>query len=174
MSGHRFFIREHLRDPDLSIDQISAALSCTKRYLHMLFSDRGHHHQRLYPACKVAELPPGSGDPGRKKPSRTSHFRGAFRVRHTSAGGVPEVFRNCSVCDSQSAARWSVPGLSLRIEFPLDATGRYLARVRTQGDGYANRWRNIGIRSSSPRIILIRLMLLRALGRRPQFLKSNI
>jgi len=35
------FIREHLRDPDLSIEQISAALGCTKRYLHMLFSDRG-------------------------------------------------------------------------------------------------------------------------------------
>jgi AraC family transcriptional activator of tynA and feaB len=35
------FIREHLRDPDLCIDQISAALGCTKRYLHMLFSDRG-------------------------------------------------------------------------------------------------------------------------------------
>jgi AraC-like DNA-binding protein len=37
----QFFIREHLRDPDLSIDRISAALGCTKRYLHMLFSDRG-------------------------------------------------------------------------------------------------------------------------------------
>ena len=35
------FIREHLRDPDLWIDQISAALGCTKRYLHMLFSDKG-------------------------------------------------------------------------------------------------------------------------------------
>ena len=35
------FIRENLRDPDLSIDRISAALGCTKRYLHMLFSDRG-------------------------------------------------------------------------------------------------------------------------------------
>jgi AraC-like DNA-binding protein len=35
------FIREHLRDPELSIDQISSALHCTKRYLHMLFSDRG-------------------------------------------------------------------------------------------------------------------------------------
>jgi AraC-like DNA-binding protein len=35
------FIKEHLRDPDLSIDQISAALGCTKRYLHMLFSERG-------------------------------------------------------------------------------------------------------------------------------------
>jgi AraC family transcriptional regulator, positive regulator of tynA and feaB len=37
----QLFIREHLRDPDLSIDQISAALGCTKRYLHMLFRDRG-------------------------------------------------------------------------------------------------------------------------------------
>ena len=35
------FIREHLRDPELTIDQISAALGCTKRYLHMLFSERG-------------------------------------------------------------------------------------------------------------------------------------
>jgi AraC-like DNA-binding protein len=35
------FIREHLRDPELCIDQISAELDCTKRYLHMLFSDRG-------------------------------------------------------------------------------------------------------------------------------------
>ena len=35
------FIREHLRDPELSIDQISAALGCTKRYLHMVFSERG-------------------------------------------------------------------------------------------------------------------------------------
>jgi AraC family transcriptional activator of tynA and feaB len=35
------FIREHLRDPDLCIDQISATLGCTKRYLHMLFSERG-------------------------------------------------------------------------------------------------------------------------------------
>jgi AraC-like DNA-binding protein len=35
------FINEHLRDPDLSIEQISSALGCTKRYLHMLFSERG-------------------------------------------------------------------------------------------------------------------------------------
>jgi AraC-like DNA-binding protein len=35
------YILTHLRDPELCIDQISAALGCTKRYLHMLFSDRG-------------------------------------------------------------------------------------------------------------------------------------
>jgi AraC-like DNA-binding protein/mannose-6-phosphate isomerase-like protein (cupin superfamily) len=37
----QFFIRDHLRDPDLCIDQISAELGCSKRYLHMLFSERG-------------------------------------------------------------------------------------------------------------------------------------
>src|SRR5437660_6375579 len=37
----QFFIREHLRDPDLCIDQISTELGCSKRYLHMLFSERG-------------------------------------------------------------------------------------------------------------------------------------
>jgi len=37
----QFFIREHLRDPELCIDQISAELGCSKRYLHMLFRDRG-------------------------------------------------------------------------------------------------------------------------------------
>jgi AraC family transcriptional regulator, positive regulator of tynA and feaB len=35
------FIRDHLRDPELCIDRIAAELHCTKRYLHMLFSDRG-------------------------------------------------------------------------------------------------------------------------------------
>jgi AraC family transcriptional regulator, positive regulator of tynA and feaB len=35
------FIHDHLRDPDLSIDQISVALGCTKRYLHMLFREKG-------------------------------------------------------------------------------------------------------------------------------------
>jgi len=35
------FIHDHLRDPDLSIEQISMALGCTKRYLHMVFRDRG-------------------------------------------------------------------------------------------------------------------------------------
>jgi AraC-like DNA-binding protein len=61
----QFFIREHLRDPDLSIDQISAALHCTKRYLHMLFSDRGTtisdyiRHARLQNCRQELEAQPG-------------------------------------------------------------------------------------------------------------------
>jgi AraC family transcriptional activator of tynA and feaB len=34
-------IRENLSDPDLSIEQLSSALDCTKRYLHMSFADQG-------------------------------------------------------------------------------------------------------------------------------------
>ncbi len=35
------FVRQHLRDPDLSIDMMAADLRCTKRYLHKIFSKRG-------------------------------------------------------------------------------------------------------------------------------------
>lgn len=35
------FVRQHLRDPELSIDMIAASLRCTKRYLHKVFSSRG-------------------------------------------------------------------------------------------------------------------------------------
>jgi AraC family transcriptional regulator, positive regulator of tynA and feaB len=35
------FIQEHLQDPDLGVDRIASTLGCSKRYLHMLFSDEG-------------------------------------------------------------------------------------------------------------------------------------
>ena len=35
------YIRLHLRDPDLTIERIAGALSCSKRYLHMCFADEG-------------------------------------------------------------------------------------------------------------------------------------
>jgi AraC-like DNA-binding protein len=37
----RSYIRAHLRDPELCIDRIAAALSYSKRYLHMCFADQG-------------------------------------------------------------------------------------------------------------------------------------
>src|SRR6202789_2375704 len=84
----QFFIRGHLRDPDLSIDQISAALNCTKRYLHMLFSDRGTtisdyiRHARLQ-HCRQ-ELEPHSGKTLTDVAfswgfSSSSHFSRVFR-----------------------------------------------------------------------------------------------
>jgi len=35
------FVRQHLRNPELSIDLIAANLRCTKRNLHKVFTDRG-------------------------------------------------------------------------------------------------------------------------------------
>jgi AraC-like DNA-binding protein len=45
------FVRQHLRNPELSIDLIAANLRCTKRNLHKVFSDRretlSHYIRRL-------------------------------------------------------------------------------------------------------------------------------
>ena len=98
------FIREHLRDPDLCIDQISAALGCTKRYLHMLFSDTRHDRQRLHLADEIAELPPRTGDPGRQDHHRCRIFVGLFQFLAFQPR-IPQVFRHRSVLDPQGAAR---------------------------------------------------------------------
>ena len=114
----QFFIREHLRDPDLSIDQISAALGCTERYLHMLFSDRGTtisdhiRHARLQNCRQELETQAGKSVTDVAFSwgfSSSSHFSRVFREHF---GVVPSA-------NSQSAARWSVLGLSSRIEIPL-------------------------------------------------------
>ena len=103
------FIREHLRDPDLCIDQISAALGCTKRYLHMLFSDKRHDRQRLYLAGKAAALPPGTGDPGRKNHHGRCIFVGLFEFVAFQSR-LPKAFRVRPVRHPQGAARRSLPG----------------------------------------------------------------
>jgi len=99
------FIREHLRDPDLCIDQISAALGCTKRYLHMLFSDKGMNRQRLYLAGEAAALPAGAGDPERQDDhgcrifvgfSSSSHFSRVFRKHF---GFVPSAIHKAHCAD---------------------------------------------------------------------------
>src|SRR6202043_670901 len=106
---------------------------------------QGYHHQRPYPASKVAELPPGAGDPSRKNHHGRRIFVGLFEFVALQPR-VPEIFRSCSVGDSQGAARWSVPGLSLRIELPqrryeqiaAHACGRWaheLKAAATQTDG---------------------------------------
>jgi AraC-like DNA-binding protein len=37
----RTYIEEHLRNPDLSIEQIAAAMNCSKRYVHKIFESEG-------------------------------------------------------------------------------------------------------------------------------------
>ncbi len=98
------FIHDHLRDPDLSIDQISTALGCTKRYLHMLFSDTRHDGQRLYLAGKAVELSSGAGDQGLQDDHGCRIFVGLFELL-TFQPCLQEVLRDRSVFHSQGAAR---------------------------------------------------------------------
>jgi AraC-like DNA-binding protein len=37
----RAYIDEHLRDPNLSLDQIASVMNCSKRYVHKLFESEG-------------------------------------------------------------------------------------------------------------------------------------
>ena len=113
------FIREHLRDPDLCIDQISAALGCTKRYLHMLFSDRGmtvsdyiwqarlqncRHELETHAGKTVTDVAFSWGF------SSSSHFSRVFR----------KYFGSCSVFDPQGAAQQPVSGRFLGARRPLE------------------------------------------------------
>jgi hypothetical protein len=82
------FIREHLRDPDLCIDQIFHGA-----WLHQALSAhavqrQGHDRQRLYLAGKAAALPPGAGDPARKK-----HYGCCIFVGFSSSSHFSRVFR---------------------------------------------------------------------------------
>lgn len=59
------FLETHLRQPDLSIDQIAAALNCSKRYLHKVFLDSGetlsaHVLRRRLEACRMELIDPSS------------------------------------------------------------------------------------------------------------------
>ncbi|GGF78847.1 transcriptional regulator [Azorhizobium oxalatiphilum] len=60
-------VQEHLGDPELSIERISASLGCTKRYLHMSFADEGMTitryiwQQRLEKCLAELELGPRPG-----------------------------------------------------------------------------------------------------------------
>ena len=116
------FIREHLRDPDLCIDQISAALGCTKRYLHMLFSDTRHDRQRLYLAGAGCSTAARSWRPRPERPSPTSHFRGAFPVRRISAACSASISASCRPPSTRRSTAACLQTLSevLRLSFTLE------------------------------------------------------
>ena len=88
--------------PDLDGTELHQALSA------YVVQRQGHHDQRLYSARKVAELPPRVGDPCRKIHHGRRILVGLFELVALQPR-VPEAFRSCSVCNSQSAARKSVP-----------------------------------------------------------------
>ena len=93
------YIRDQIRDPDLSIDQIASALRCSKRYLHMAFaaSDRSiadHIWTTRLDGCRgdlerrsdrtISEIAFAWGF------SSSAHFSRAFRKRF---GVTPSEFR---------------------------------------------------------------------------------
>lgn len=86
-------IRQNLSDPDLSIEQLSAALDCTKRYLHMSFADEGTTitsyiwQKRLEKCLEELELGSGSGKTLTDIAfswgfSSSSHFTHLFKKRY--------------------------------------------------------------------------------------------
>jgi AraC-like DNA-binding protein len=93
------YIRDQIRDPELSIDQIASALRCSKRYLHMAFaaSDRSitdHIWTTRLDGCRgelarcpdrtISEVAFAWGF------SSSAHFSRAFRKRF---GVTPSEFR---------------------------------------------------------------------------------
>ena len=96
------FIREHLRDPELCIDQISAAFGLHQALSAHAVQRQGHDRQRLYLAREAAALPPGAGDPERKDDHGCRIFVGLFQFVALQPR-VPEAFRVRSLRHSQGA-----------------------------------------------------------------------
>ncbi|PQA79305.1 helix-turn-helix domain-containing protein [Rhodoferax sp. TS-BS-61-7] len=101
----RHHVALHLRDPDLSVDQIATALNCSKRHLYNAFADEPHtlasyiQHLRL-DAClrELQQVGPGARAItdialhwGFNNPS---HFSRVFRER---TGQSPSEFRHALV-----------------------------------------------------------------------------
>ena len=100
------FIRDQIRDPELSIDKIANALRCSKRYLHMAFaaSDRSitdHIWTTRLDGCRgdlarhsdrsISEIAFAWGF------SSSAHFSRAFRKRF---GVTPSAFRRADAAPS--------------------------------------------------------------------------
>lgn len=94
------YIRDQIRDPELSIDQIASALRCSKRYLHMAFAASGrsiadHIWTTRLDGCRsdlarrpdqtISEIAFAWGF------SSSAHFSRAFRKRF---GVTPSAFRH--------------------------------------------------------------------------------
>jgi len=93
VSRVKTLIRENLSNPELSIDQISSAMKCTKRYLHMSFADESTTiteyiwQQRLERCLKELQLGRSSGKTVTDIAfswgfSSSSHFAHLFKKRY--------------------------------------------------------------------------------------------
>jgi AraC-like DNA-binding protein len=84
------YIVSHLRDPELSIDQIAAALNCTKRYIHKVFQCEGTSVSESILRMRLSRCREDLRNPARSRNSITeiayswgfnnpAHFSKAFK-----------------------------------------------------------------------------------------------
>lgn len=99
------YILTHLADPNLSIDQVAAAMGCTKRYLHMAFEAEGTTLQRLIWRLRVERCRQALADPEQVGRSisdiafdwgfnSSAHFCRAFKAQ---IGTSPTKFRRADL-----------------------------------------------------------------------------
>jgi len=96
------YIEEHLRDPGLSLDEVAAALNCSKRYIHKLFEAEGTTASEYIWKLRLARCREQLADPASGHKSITeiayswgfsdsAHFSRAFKESfHLS----PRAFRS--------------------------------------------------------------------------------
>jgi AraC-like DNA-binding protein len=104
------YIRAHLRDPGLSIDQIATAMNCTKRYVHKVFQPEGASISESILRMRLMRCREDLRNPARARKSITeiayswgfnnpAHFSRAFKNEfHVS----PSFFRTEAEADFPS------------------------------------------------------------------------
>jgi AraC-like DNA-binding protein len=96
--GH---IQKHLNDPTLNVGSISAAMGCSKRYLHKVFSDQGTTIAKLIWNCRLDRCYVDLSDTAMSDTTITDiayfwgyndaqHFSRTFKARY---GMTPRAFR---------------------------------------------------------------------------------
>lgn len=100
------FIREHLRDPDLSVERISAGLGCSTRYLHRAFADEPRTISETILAMRIE----GCIDELQRRPERTISEI-AFAWGFASSAHFSRVFRKL-VGKTPSQVRAAAPANS--------------------------------------------------------------
>lgn len=100
------YIREHLRDPQLSVEAISAGLGCSTRYLHRAFSDEPRTISETILAMRIE----GCVEELQRRPDRTISEI-AYAWGFSSSAHFSRVFRK-TVGKTPSQVRAAAPAIT--------------------------------------------------------------